>query len=316
LPAAVGDSANLLSHCWPFLAHLSAQQGLPFPTKQQHTLTPSFFYKTPTPIPNHPEKGLEPELRADAWPFLLGVFSPDTTYEDRRQQHALMVQQYQQLRLQCQALESGLRECMRPRDGGGPQGEAVLPAGFDMLQQQQLLNLQHQQQQQPGSMPQQQQPGAAGLAPFELPPQVVQFAEAHRIIVLDAVRTDFRRTAVAAIYSSAAAGALGGGLGFEEAVGAPPGAGSSLFGPPELLPAAAEPLVTSWVAGWLGGSRPSSPYGVGGGGQQRLWVSEAAQHVLDSSSHLSSEGRRQAARLIGLLSAYAVYDPETGYCQG
>jgi hypothetical protein len=36
------------------------------------------------------------------WPFLLEVFSPDSTFAQRQQQHTLMTRQYQQLLLQCQ----------------------------------------------------------------------------------------------------------------------------------------------------------------------------------------------------------------------
>jgi hypothetical protein len=279
------------------------------------------------------KQGLEPEVRADAWPFLLGVFAADTTYEERRQQHGLMVAQYQQLLQQCQALEAALRDCMRQqRDaaaGGGADGGAAAAAAFEALQQQQLDAIQQQQQAAAAAAGGDAPPAAAAAAAAsEMPAQVAQFAEAHRIIVLDAVRTDFRRTSVAAIYSSAAAASAAGGVSFEDAVGAPPGAGSTLFGPPAAatlpphLPD--DPLVASWVSGWMGGPRPASPWGADARQRhphhappgQRLWVSEAAQHVLANSSHLNAEGHQQAARLISLLSAYAVYDPETGYCQG
>ncbi|KAI8470960.1 MAG: rab-GTPase-TBC domain-containing protein [Monoraphidium minutum] len=236
------------------------------------------------------QRGVEPELRSEAWPFLLGVFSPESTYEERRRQHALMVQQHQQLLLQCQGLEAALRDCVRGRDAAAAAGAGAEPGGGEG-----------------GAAAA--GGGGGGGPPHELPAQVVQFAEAHRIIVIDAVRTDFRRASVAAIYSSAAAD---GGGGDDEGDGGGGGGGGrggacTLFGAAPL----ADPTVLSWVSGWLG----SHPGGVWGGGR-RLWVSEAAQTVLDGSGHLGPEGRRQAARLVALLSAYAVFDPETGYCQG
>ncbi len=48
-------------------------------------------------------QGLEPVIRPDVWPFLLELFEPCSTYAQRRAQHALLVRQYQQLLLQCQA---------------------------------------------------------------------------------------------------------------------------------------------------------------------------------------------------------------------
>lgn len=49
---------------------------------------------------------------------------------------------------------------------------------------------------------------------------------------------------------------------------------------------------------------------------QALWVSEAAHLVLQNSTHMADESKRQACRMIAMLSAYALHDPATGYCQG
>lgn len=47
-------------------------------------------------------QGVEPQIRADIWPFLLEVFDHTSTYAQRQHQHYLMTSQYQQLLLQCQ----------------------------------------------------------------------------------------------------------------------------------------------------------------------------------------------------------------------
>jgi hypothetical protein len=47
-------------------------------------------------------QGLEPCIRAELWPFLLDVFTPESTCEQRQQQHLVMVEQYQTRLLQCQ----------------------------------------------------------------------------------------------------------------------------------------------------------------------------------------------------------------------
>lgn len=46
------------------------------------------------------------------------------------------------------------------------------------------------------------------------------------------------------------------------------------------------------------------------------WLGRVAEETLVNATHLSPASRKAAARLIHLLSAYAVHDPETGYCQG
>ncbi len=48
-----------------------------------------------------------------------------------------------------------------------------------------------------------------------------------------------------------------------------------------------------------------------------LWVGGFVQDALRAAeSHLGPGRTRSAARLAHVLSLYAVYDPETGYCQG
>ncbi|KFM23920.1 TBC1 domain family member 15 [Auxenochlorella protothecoides] len=130
--------------------------------------------------------GISPELRGTLWPFLLGVFSPDSTEQARARELARLRGVYAQL----------LR--------------------------------------------------AARAA--------VAFGEAHRIIVMDGLRTDLR-----------------GG----EDRGVDPGAGLS----------------------------------------PRHWDSRAARDALAAMPEGAAHAPR-TLRLIRLLSAYSVHDPETGYCQG
>jgi hypothetical protein len=65
-----------------------------------------------------------------------------------------------------------------------------------------------------------------------------------------------------------------------------------------------------WLGSLLGGQAAMW------GHTQAQWVSETAQLVLDSSTHLPDHSKRQASRMIAMLSAYALHDPDTGYCQG
>lgn len=52
--------------------------------------------------------------------------------------------------------------------------------------------------------------------------------------------------------------------------------------------------------------------GWAGGG----WLSRLARHQLAHASHFSVDQKRQVVRLVSLVSAYSVHDPQTGYCQG
>ncbi len=206
------------------------------------------------------------------------------------------------------------------------------------------LQLQGLAQQQQGLAQQQQQ-----QQPHTLPEQVRQFAEAHRVIVIDAVRTDFARHAAALLASApdllapdssstcyndhgsnaAAYTVARDGDGGDAADHT--GAASRLLPGSSSVSAVAD-LVSAGLCGLQQCSTELQQYGAGLqervlgsllGGQaaawghnQPLWVSEAAQGVLDASPHLAAESKRQAARMVALLSAYALHDPGTGYSQG
>jgi hypothetical protein len=146
----------------------------------------------------------------------------------------------------------------------------------------------------------------------QLPEQVRQFAEAHRIIVIDSVRTDFQKHAAAlqmqpdppssSHSSSFASAEYASSIGVAAVAAVSQGLHSSIS------------TLQQWQQHWLGSL-------LGGqaamwGHTQAQWVSEAAQLVLDSSTHLPDDSKRQASRMIAMLSAYALHDPDTGYCQG
>uniref|UniRef100_A0A383W6G7 Rab-GAP TBC domain-containing protein n=1 Tax=Tetradesmus obliquus TaxID=3088 RepID=A0A383W6G7_TETOB len=236
------------------------------------------------------DEGLEPSIRPDVWPFLLEVFDPASHYQQRQAQHQLMLRQYQQLLLQCQAYEAALKESLRPSSPSAAGGGA-------------------QQQQQP----QQQQ-----QVQCQLPEQVRQFAEAHRLIVIDAVRTDFQKhtACLASLYGDtsgfcSSSSSSGGSISVAAAAAA-----SSLAARPSvaavasLLSQGLSSLQQYWLGSLLGGQAAAW------GHSQALWVSEAAQRVLESCGHMGEDSKRQACRMIAMLSAYALHDPDTGYCQG
>lgn len=172
----------------------------------------------------------------------------------------------------------------------------------------------------------QQVAGAAQPPAPPLPGNLAAFAEAHRIIVMDAVRTDFS--------AAAAEEQAGGGAGGAQQQGAPAEAGG-IFGSPTVTvlpvavidgipefvfvdhppPPAADPDAAVPSAGEAA-SGLAPGLGSGGNGATPLWTSRLASEVLGHAVHVAQRSKVQMLRLINLLSAYAIHDPETGYCQG
>lgn len=206
-----------------------------------------------------------------------------------------------------QAYEAVLKESLRP--ASPPQAAAAAPAAPGGPRQQDPPSSSSKSPQS-HALPTQQHPDLQQ----QLPEQVRQFAEAHRIIVIDSVRTDFQKHAAAlqmqpdpphnsnSHNSSFASAEYASGIGVAAVAAVSQGLHSSLS------------TLQQWQQHWLGSL-------LGGqaamwGHTQAQWVSEAAQLVLDSSSHLPDDSKRQAARMMAMLSAYALHDPDTGYCQG
>eukprot|EP00798_Chlamydomonas_sp_ICE-L_P013603 gene13603-19476_t len=106
-----------------------------------------------------------------------------------------------------------------------------------------------------------------------------QFYEAQRIIVMDAVRTDLRRS---------------------------PSTSDATATPSPSPPSSDSTADSQASASVLREDDWCSDY----------WVSTLARHQLEHTPHFDAEQKRQVLRLVNLLSAYAVHDPETGYCQG
>lgn len=147
----------------------------------------------------------------------------------------------------------------------------------------------------------------------QLPEQVRQFAEAHRVIVIDSVRTDFQKHAAALRVSADPSGKSSNSTSFMSTDYASSLGVAAVSAVSQGLSSSISTL-QQWQQHWLGSL-------LGGqaamwGHTQAQWVSEAAQLVLDSSEHLTADSKRQASRMIAMLSAYALHDPDTGYCQG
>lgn len=203
-----------------------------------------------------------------------------------------------------QAYEAVLKESLRPASPQQPPAAAPAPTSA-RHEPHNSSSLSSQ-----GAIPAQQHPQLQQ----QLPEQVRQFAEAHRIIVIDSVRTDFRRHAAALqLQTDAPSSASNHSTSFASADYASSIGVAAVSAVSQGLHSSLSTL-QQWQQHWLGSL-------LGGqaamwGHTQAQWVSEAAQLVLDSSTHLPDDSKRQASRMIAMLSAYALHDPDTGYCQG
>jgi hypothetical protein len=153
-------------------------------------------------------------------------------------------------------------------------------------------------------------PPSARRSPPPLPGNLAAFAEAHRIIVMDALRTDMRR-------SAAPPGLRGGG--------ACPGGGSPTLtilpvaggeGLPELMLAAPPRDPSAPSTPRQLDAIAADPGAAAAAGRLPRWRSPLAADLIWGAAHLDDPHRCQMLRLANILSAYAVHDPETGYCQG
>eukprot|EP00200_Dunaliella_tertiolecta_P012954 CAMPEP_0202391902 /NCGR_PEP_ID=MMETSP1127-20130417/92085_1 /ASSEMBLY_ACC=CAM_ASM_000462 /TAXON_ID=3047 /ORGANISM="Dunaliella tertiolecta, Strain CCMP1320" /LENGTH=1088 /DNA_ID=CAMNT_0048994367 /DNA_START=117 /DNA_END=3383 /DNA_ORIENTATION=+ len=115
-----------------------------------------------------------------------------------------------------------------------------------------------------------------------VPENLRRFWEAQRIIVMDAVRTDFKKNSLSAM----------------------------------------DALISRWNVALANTSITDSQLyqrlsdGPEGWGQGMPWLGSIARHQLLHAHYFSSDQKRQVVRMVALLSAYAVSDPEIGYCQG
>lgn len=278
--------------------------------------------------------GVAPELRAELWPALLGVFPPDSTQAQRDTELERLRRLYIKLVLVCRELDAqlaALRSSNTPTPTSGNGGStpaaaangssagskeggtasatgAASPSASGSCADLAALSTQSE----AGSTA----ASAAGSAPPPLPGNLAAFAEAHRIIVLDALRTDLRASTAAkhAIGGSSSAANLSG----PTLTVLPVATGDGI---PELM--MVSPGETGNAAARAAASSEeeleaiaADPSAAAAAGRLPRWRSPLAADVLWGAAHLEDDTRGRMLRLVNILSAYAVHDPETGYCQG
>lgn len=276
-------------------------------------------------------QGAHDSLRPALWPVLLGLHAPEASAAERTAQWAELSTSFETLQQHCAELEIKVEEYRAAAADGAA---ASLSS-------------------------------AASSSRSVLPSQLAAFAEAHRIIVMDAIRTNFRpppaadadsfrgwlngklsvlretgevglkklTTTVATSFSGAPIDLAAAPARVSSADGVASAASDAAAGSDSsaaadgnqatgaTLAAAAAVEASTAVAA----APPSPPLASDDdpaadydsvGWSDGYWLSAQARDVLEGASHMSGGDRRQALRLIVLLTAYAVHDPQTGYCQG
>ncbi|KAL4526043.1 hypothetical protein Ndes2437B_g07312 [Nannochloris sp. 'desiccata'] len=245
--------------------------------------------------------GVAPHFRAEMWPFLLGVYSPNATTSERIAELTRLKNLYTKLVFICKELDKCINDAKKTQDASIARARAR--AG-----------------------------GASAVPPspekVPLPGNLAAFAEAHRIIVMDAVRTDLRvqpsdaapaKSSISRTYTRNSGGGGGGGLGTN-----PRAAGNSTTSTNSTTDTPVVPRITVLPVS-VGEGLPElmlvdppqpDPVEAVASGQLPVWRSDLAASTIDNATHITPSARRIMMRLVNILSAYSAHDPETGYCQG
>lgn len=278
------------------------------------------------------KQGVAPELRSELWPLLLGVFSPDSTQAERSAELERLRRLYIKLVLVCRELDEQLAALRSSGSGVSASRASSCAAPVAAVASNGSSDADASGSMAAGAAPRtgsaadlsgvsvRSEAGSASAAsaaapsPPPLPGNLAAFAEAHRIIVMDAVRTDLRRSTAVKSAIGGAAGGSGGGDASPTLTILPVAVGDGL---PELMlvsPSEPPPAAASTDAELA--EMAGDPGAAAAAGKLPRWCSALAADMLWGATHLDDTTRAQMLRLINLLSAYAVHDPETGYCQG
>jgi len=262
-------------------------------------------------------QGVSGKDRAVLWPFLLGVFSPDSTFSERVAELQRLRNVYTKLVFVCEEFDMEIEAMKCGKNGGSgkrSRSNNLETARYrnDAGDDAQKTNG-HSPICSPRSVP-----SSCESSPEKsnsknnsrkevlLTGNYASFAESHRIIVLDAVRTDMRGIVEKLADSTdqhpgsweTDHGVLERKYGAPSVTVLPVSVNEGL---PELM------LVDP--------PKPKPSQAVANG-QAPIWRSSIASQNIDAARHLPSSTRHLMMRLVNILSAYAIHDPENGYCQG
>lgn len=225
-------------------------------------------------------------MREELWPLLLGVYPLNSNKEEQVERLRQLQTLYSKLLKVCSELE---KQIAGAKAASGRLGSPTKPNNNGRV---------HNNNKQPAFSPADKSP--------PLPGNLAAFSEAHRIIVMDAVRTDMRSSL---LLKSSSSRNNNSGHGRNGA-----GGGGDIMEPPSttVIPVAmGEGLPELMLV-----SFPRQASSASSSTARLQWKSELAATTLDGAGHLTDHTRHLMTRLVNVLSAYAVHDPETGYCQG
>ncbi len=234
------------------------------------------------------------------WPFLLGVYSPNSTTVERTTELTRLKNLYTKLVFICKELDKGINDAKKTQEASIARAKAR--AG-----------------------------GASAVPPTPekapLPGNLAAFAEAHRIIVMDAVRTDLRvQPSDASLVTKSSTNSYtknGGNSTRTEGTTTTSSSNSTNSTSTTAAPVVVPRITVLPVS--VGEGLPElmlvdppqpDPVEAVASGKLPVWRSELAAGTIDGATHVTPAARRIMMRLVNILSAYAAHDPETGYCQG
>ncbi|OAY59529.1 rab GTPase-activating protein 22 [Manihot esculenta] len=202
--------------------------------------------------------GVDPSIRPEVWPFLLGVYDLNSSKEERDDIKNQNRKKYEELRRQCLQLLSSSNESLKPEESGETVGkgdsralvqDSESPDSDSSVDPQSVIQASPSSEGQEKNQPSEEK--RTELQPKQ--PATEDFATWQRIIRVDAVRAN---------------------------------------------------------AEWI----PFSPSQASVSEDRARGYAEAVG--LKDYDHLEPCRIFHAARLVAILEAYAIYDPEIGYCQG
>lgn len=236
--------------------------------------------------------GIVPELRAMLWPILVGVYGADWTALEREIELRRLRNLYTKLVLVCEELEAQVQVAKASAFGERP---AI------------------------GNLPSGSSGASSSTRSSSLPGNLASFAESHRIIVMDAVRTDLRTQPLNSVSGKGDVNALS-----NAESGSMQTSSRKELSMPSIYAGLSLPTVSVLPVSVSDGipelmlvDPPTlGPAEAVASGQLPLWRSDLAASTIDAATHVNPISRRLMLRMVNILSAYAVHDPESGYCQG
>lgn len=224
--------------------------------------------------------GVESSLRAEVWPFLLNFYDLESTQADREAERTIRRQEYDYLKMRCSLL--------RERIAAEPGTPIEVGDGFVVtspIGSQQDLS-------------EKEDDAFKGLPP-------VSYITATKSLSSPKAREATCKNGNLQKQNSSA-GRLSSKVGKVEQRGMSAEAREGFITWQRIIRLDAVRMNAEWV--------PYSPFQAGV--TKRAALQLAMDVGLKQDEHLEPCLRHHAARVVAILEAYALYDPETGYCQG